>query len=680
MILHSLKLTNFRQFRGTHQLSFAASTGDGEPNVTVVFGENGRGKTGIFRALVFALYNERRLSQDGDVPAEELQLVNTAALDASGGKPVRTSVEVDFSHKGSRYLLRRALVGMRDGDRVLEELDEVYCQQRAPDGNATIIDPADTQRVVAAVLDPRVKEYFLFDGERIERLTRASLEQRQEVRRGIRDLLSVDALDTAIAAASKLARALDAEVASKASSELSRLFKRLGDNEDGQATARGEVEQLTDEIRRANAEKTKVDRELDAIKEIRHIIDQRKLKESELGTLQQQAANALASMRSCSARAGSLLVAPLVQRAFAHIDQQKQRGEIPSEIRRDLIERLLSEHRCICGRELRDGTGPHAAIREWQARTGEVSLQDAALNLWRYLSEVHQRLGDDAAQIENRLVEYGLLRNRVAILQGEVDDLSRQISGSERQDALHLEDHRTRIEGKLRELEARSLYVQQQLAELDSEHEQLQARLTEEKRKAGRTDELARRAFLVRETRDALQAVHKGFTQEVRVEVADLATSLLGRLLDAESRTNLRTVVVNDDYSLQVLDRWGQPFLANISAGQRQVLSIAFIAALARAAGRGGKLEMPLFMDTPFGRLSTEHRRNLIAAIPDLAAQWVLLATDTEFRRQEAQWLRAGGRWGRFYRLRAAKGGSTTVEELDVDSALALLRDGRDAE
>ena len=56
----------------------------------------------------------------------------------------------------------------------------------------------------------------------------------------------------------------------------------------------------------------------------------------------------------------------------------------------------------------------------------------------------------------------------------------------------------------------------------------------------------------------------------------------------------LRKIVVEDDYSLQVLDPWGKPFLANISAGQRQVASISFILALARAAAGGQVLEMPL--------------------------------------------------------------------------------------
>ena len=80
-------------------------------------------------------------------------------------------------------------------------------------------------------------------------------------------------------------------------------------------------------------------------------------------------------------------------------------------------------------------------------------------------------------------------------------------------------------------------------------------------------------------------------------------------------------------------------------------MSISFIGALAKAAAANSTLEMPLFMDTPFGRLSFEHRKNLMESIPNLCSQWVLLATDTEFTAQEANLLQQGGKWGRFYEL-----------------------------
>src|SRR5699024_6191819 len=42
------------------------------------------------------------------------------------------------------------------------------------------------------IIDDRVKHYFFFDGERIERLTRVSPQQRQEVTDGIKNLLKID--------------------------------------------------------------------------------------------------------------------------------------------------------------------------------------------------------------------------------------------------------------------------------------------------------------------------------------------------------------------------------------------------------------------------------------------------------------------------------------------------------
>ena len=87
---------------------------------------------------------------------------------------------------------------------------------------------------------------------------------------------------------------------------------------------------------------------------------------------------------------------------------------------------------------------------------------------------------------------------------------------------------------------------------------------------------------------------------------------------------------------------------------------------------------MPLFMDTPFGRLSYEHRQNLINQVPTFASQWILLATDTEFRRQEARILKNSGKWSKFYILRSTEDGNTVITEQDVGSALAVLRDEED--
>ncbi|MHC1729711.1 MAG: AAA family ATPase [Syntrophobacteraceae bacterium] len=677
MILRKMTVENFRQFHGRQEIEFASPL-LAQGNVTVIFGENGRGKTGLFRAIMFSLFGERSLSQDGDVTREELQLVNVSALEANPGKPIRTSVELEFTHRGKTYRLRRAIRGMRDGNRVIEEEDEKRLFRVNAEGNTQTIPTTEIDALVDSILDRRVKDYFLFDGEKIERLTRASIEQRREISTGIRNLLNVDALQAAIRAVGRLAKTLEKELSASSHEELSRLLKRLGDNENEQTSMRKRHEELADEIRLARQEIDKTDKALEQFNEIRHLLERRKSLERELHDLEQQATGSLNEMRNLVCKAAALIVVPSVINVFDHIERQKQKGEIPSEIRRDLIERILSEKRCICGNEIYQGTEAHSHIIDWLKRTSDVATQDVALNLWRYLSEVRNHFGDDADLVEKRLQQYGNIRSAIANINRALEIVSNQIGTSERQDATKLDEHRKNLHDSIITIEANASVVKSQLDQLQQGNDRLRALLKEEKLKVGRNDELSRRSILARDTQDALTDVYNQFTHEIKVLLGNSATQLFRELLDKEGRENLRTIVVNDDYSLQVLDRYKKPFLANISAGQRQIMSIAFIAALARTASREEQIEIPLFMDTPFGRLSFEHRQNLINRVPTFASQWILLATDTEFRRQEAQLLKSSGRWGKFFLLRPTHDGNTVIEEQDIDSAMAILRDEED--
>lgn len=678
MILQKMTLENFRQFYGKQELEFIPS-GEPKRNVTVVFGENGRGKTGLFRAIVFCLYGERRLSQDGDVSDKELQLVNTSALQANPGKPVEASVELIFTHKGETYNLRRAIMGMSEGNNVIEEITDIRLRVTGVDGNTRVIEPKDIEDVIDKVLDRRVKEYFLFDGEKIERLTRAGVEQRREIGWGIRNLLNVDALETAIRATRRVVKSLENDLAKSASSEqLYQLMQRLRENEETQGNLEKKLEQLGEERRKALKEIEITDKRLDEFKEIRHLLEKRKAYEQQLQALEQQASEAMRTMRNMVCKGAALIIAPTVINVFEYIDRQKRKGDIPSEIRRDLIQRILDEHRCICGNEICEGTNAYKNILEWYKRTSDAAVQDAALNLWRYLGEICHRFSDDEDLIKKHIIEHSNLIQAIDNIRRELDKLSSDIGASERQDANELDRHRTYLQRCITTIEATIQNTEMQLKQLKNEHDRLLALLKDEKLKADRNDELTRRTLLARETLEALSDVYLEFTHEIKNVIGESATNIFNKLLDDEGRMNLRKIIVNEDYSLEVLDRWGRPFLANISAGQRQIMSIAFITALAMAASKNDRLEIPLFMDTPFGRLSYEHRKNLIKEIPALSSQWIILATDTEFRRQEAQLLKATGNWSKFFFLRGTDEGNTLIEEKDINSVYAILRSEED--
>ena len=68
-----------------------------------------------------------------------------------------------------------------------------------------------------------------------------------------------------------------------------------------------------------------------------------------------------------------------------------------------------------------------------------------------------------------------------------------------------------------------------------------------------------------------------------------------------------------------------------LSAGEKQIYAIAMLWGLAKTSGR----PLPMIIDTPLGRLDSDHRRRLIEHyFPYASHQVVVLSTDTELDKQ----------------------------------------------
>lgn len=96
VIIKSMILENFRQFKGEYTLDFAT---DSHKNVTVIMGENGAGKTTLEQAFMWCLYgtNTFRLKE----------LINREVRDAMiSGDEERVSVTLMISHNQKNYKLK----------------------------------------------------------------------------------------------------------------------------------------------------------------------------------------------------------------------------------------------------------------------------------------------------------------------------------------------------------------------------------------------------------------------------------------------------------------------------------------------------------------------------------------------------------------------------------------------
>jgi DNA sulfur modification protein DndD len=91
-------------------------------------------------------------------------------------------------------------------------------------------------------------------------------------------------------------------------------------------------------------------------------------------------------------------------------------------------------------------------------------------------------------------------------------------------------------------------------------------------------------------------------------------------------------------FSLSLYDLNGKSVPKHrLSAGEKQLLAIAFLWGLAKVSGR----RLPVAIDTPLGRLDSSHRNNLVERyFPSASHQVILLSTDTEIGKKEVYTLR----------------------------------------
>lgn len=676
MILKNMTLTNFRQFKGKQTIVFAeGNTSCTAPCITVLYGENGRGKTGIYRALMFGLYGDCKLSQDDQANTTVISLVNRHLVEENLDQPTNASVEIEFSDNHCSYHLRREIAAIKTGSRIVEQLGPAKLRKQDETGNTkTYSEPQDILQQVSQVLDYRVREYFLFDGEKIERLTRASSEQRKAVAAGIRQLLNIDDLEKSIKAAEKLCRELDQNVKNKSTGELQQVIQKINEKEDEIKSHSERIDAIDSELDLLQREKISIDKELNKYQEIRSLVEERKSIEQQQSEVSDKRDALDADCRVTAPKMCFAIIQPVLQAVFDDIDAKRKKGDIPPLLRSDLIQELLVNHKCICGRELLEGTEPFNMLLNWMEKIPKSSETDAALQIWKQLGEILRDIPEKNRYAKNRLIDYADNNDKLYRLESRLESISEQIGANERSDAVHLDKQRLKLENK-----HITMLANQKLSSASKETANLELNDLKQKRQRLENDSSIRdalicRSQMARKIKETLSEVYNEFKTEAAIALGEASTRIMERLLDEEGRQNLKKIVVADDYSLQIVDQWDGQFLANISAGQRQIMSIAFITALANAASNTDVLEMPLFMDTPFGRLSQNHRNNLIREIPKLSSQWVLLATDTELRREEGAALLSEKRLGRFYRLSPNPDGTTSINEQSLQDVPVLLK------
>jgi DNA sulfur modification protein DndD len=684
MRIEKIELKNFRQYHGEQEIVLAG-TEDDEKIVTVIYGKNGRGKTGLYRAVMYCIFGDKVLDQDSNYESpsssnmQNIYLANTLALQEdfeSDKKGIECSVKISFLNQGVRYEMFRSFYAIQElGGRIIQEEKDLKLSFNS-DGNTIVLGPLEKDKIeelINKILDNRVKNFFLFDGERIERLTKVTQTQKKDIQRGIRNLLKIDELFDTQRTLVKLNNKLTNELSKVSTGDYKKKLNEKKKIEETLDSLKLSIESTEKEIAIAERQIQILDEELDKFKDSEQLIRERKQTENAVKQLENNKDLLLAKLRSFSTDASIILAKDLLNEVFVDIEQQNSKGELPSEIKKELIDRLLEEMSCICGRPIAKNSTEYMKLESWNreasSRVFEVSLMD----FYGLLSKSIENSKFKNQEILGSLQELGNLEEELDRVKQHLRKLEEELEGVPDSDIASKNKERSSIISKKAILDHSLINFK---SDLDTSKSKLDLVNVEIKRLSGASLQhanLQNKLNIVIKACETVERIIQNFMEQMREELQLQANKNFLKLLDEDGQKTLKEIVVNEDYTLEVLDWQGRNFLANISAGQRQVVSLSFITALAQVAGGSNILELPLFMDTPFGRLSGEHRDNLLKEIPGITPQWVLLVTDEEFNYEDGEVLKNSNKWGKFYVLEAVKSGVTKIKEVSVSQYKSVL-------
>lgn len=163
------------------------------------------------------------------------------------------------------------------------------------------------------------------------------------------------------------------------------------------------------------------------------------------------------------------------------------------------------------------------------------------------------------------------------------------------------------------------------------------------RRLGGTQPALAAEAYFFEYVRTLLTRTIERYQERTRVEVEKVASAMFVQLVrDSQGYQGIR---ISRDYRVDLINRLGEKM--KTSEGGKQLVALSLIAALKRAAVRGG----PVVLDSPLARLDLEHRANVLQTwVPQLGNQAILLVQSGELTMEEARNI-MGNRLGQEYRI-----------------------------
>ena len=605
MTLETFEIENVGIYAGLHRFNLAPNP-EGNRPVILIMGHNGGGKSTFLEALRLVLYGKRSLGRRVSQSQYEAYLVRK--IHGSPQKGV-ARILLKFGRieegKALHYEVSRSWVAR--GASVVESFELARDGAAVPD-----LPPEDWERYVEDLVPSGVSELFFFDAEKVQDIAEATTSE--ELRDSVRRMLGLDLIEqlridlTLYAARSqrnrtdvnlgalqreredvregiRIAEDERADLSSRRDQVLGRASRaeRLFRNEGGRiVTSRDALQEALEENRRER------ERLLQGLKVGAGDMLPLGLAPSVVKRLRQ-------AVGAANAWSGASAISAFIDRFEAKVLGSK---ETPDP---------WSEAHFVA---LRNFVGPHYGPEEVPLDADPDFISSRLDRLNEVRGEEMRALADE---LNRNLVEF-------AAIEQQIEGFDGGLALDALEELKRAEHERGSIEGKLRQQDQAIHELRKKQDALELEWRRSTQVVLRRARDDSNRDVATRARSVIDEYEETLLEARLAGLKFHFVDCFNrlIRKSNLIKTAEVEKETFNVTLVGADDKEVT---------RESLSAGERQILAISMLWALARASGQS----LPMVIDGPFSRLDHRHRRAVIEDYVTVAThQVILLCTDTE--------------------------------------------------